>query len=167
MKNNFWIKRNRFTPAAVVLMVLLPLAVALICLCIGRMNLSVSQVTQTLFLAVRGEGRESQNYSIIMNLRLPRILMAIIVGAGLTCAGATFQALFSNPLATPDILGVTSGTCVGAILSILLGLGILPTQLIALAFGLVSVWITIRLAGGKAHCYCRKSYTFHNNNVDK
>ena len=149
MKNNFWIKRNRFTPAAVVLMVLLPLAVALICLCIGRMNLSVSQVTQTLFLAVRGEGRESQNYSIIMNLRLPRILMAIIVGAGLTCAGATFQALFSNPLATPDILGVTSGTCVGAILSILLGLGILPTQLIALAFGLVSVWITIRLAGGK------------------
>ena len=82
-----------------------------------------------------------------MNLRLPRILMAIIVGAGLTCAGNTFQSLFSNPLATPDILGVTSGTCVGAILAIILSCGILGTQLIALAFGLVSVLFTIKIAG--------------------
>ena len=73
--------------------------------------------------------------------------MAIIVGAGLTCAGNTFQSLFSNPLATPDILGVTSGTCVGAILAIILSCGILGTQLIALAFGLVSVLFTIKIAG--------------------
>ena len=54
-----------------------------------------------------GSATNVQNYSIAINLRLPRILMAIIVGAGLTCAGNTFQSLFSNPLATPDILGVT------------------------------------------------------------
>lgn len=73
--------------------------------------------------------------------------MAIIVGAGLTCAGNTFQSLFSNPLATPDILGVTSGTCVGAILAIILSCSILETQLIALVFGLISVCFTLKVAG--------------------
>lgn len=148
MKDSIWIKKNHFTLPAIVLMVLLPLVTALICMCIGRMNLSVSDVVGTLAGALRGE-RNSQNYSIIINLRAPRVLMAVIVGAGLTCAGDTFQSLFSNPLATPDILGVTSGTCVGAILAILLGLGIMETQLIALLFGLASVWITMTLARDK------------------
>lgn len=53
---------------------------------------------------------------------------------------------FSNPLATPDVLGVTSGTCVGAIIAIIMSMGIMETQLLALAFGLFSVWITMVLA---------------------
>ena len=149
MKNTIWIRNNHFTPLAMVMMIVLPLATALICLCTGRMNLSVGDVADTLIRAFFHGDRSSQNYSIVVNLRLPRILMAVIVGAGLTCAGDTFQSLFSNPLATPDILGVTSGTCVGAILAILLSKGILETQLIALIFGLASVWVTIRLAGNK------------------
>ena len=149
MKNTIWIRNNHFTPLAMVMMIVLPLATALICLCIGRMNLSVGDVADTLIRAFLHGDRSSQNYSIVVNLRLPRILMAVIVGAGLTCAGDTFQSLFSNPLATPDILGVTSGTCVGAILAILLSKGILETQIIALIFGLASVWVTIRLAGNK------------------
>lgn len=147
MKNNFWIKRNHFTVWAVLIMILLPIVTALICLCIGRMMIPVTDVIKVLKDAILYGIKDSQNYSIIVNLRAPRILMAVIVGAGLTCAGNTFQALFSNPLATPDILGVTSGTCVGAILAILLSCGIIETQLIALVFGLISVWITIRLAG--------------------
>ena len=149
MKNTIWIRNNHFTPLAMVMMIVLPLATALICLCIGRMNLSVGDGADTLIRAFLHGDRSSQNYSIVVNLRLPRILMAVIVGAGLTCAGDTFQSLFSNPLATPDILGVTSGTCVGAILAILLSKGILETQIIALIFGLASVWVTIRLAGNK------------------
>lgn len=149
MKNTIWIRNNHFTPLAMVMMIILPLATALICLCIGRMNLSVGDVADTLIRAFLHGDRSSQNYSIVVNLRLPRILMAVIVGAGLTCAGDTFQSLFSNPLATPDILGVTSGTCVGAILAILLSKGILETQIIALIFGLASVWVTIRLASNK------------------
>lgn len=147
MKNNFWIKRNHFTVWAVLIMILLPIVTALICLCIGRMMIPVTDVIKVLKDAILYGIKDSQNYSIIVNLRAPRILMAVIVGAGLTCAGNTFQALFSNPLATPDILGVTSGTCVGAILAILLSCGIIETQLIALVFGLISVWITIKLAG--------------------
>ncbi len=147
MKNNCLIKKGRFTPLAVILMFVLPVVIGLGCICVGRMEIPISDVFKTIGAIFTGQETDIQNYSIIVNLRLPRILMAIIVGAGLTCAGNTFQSLFSNPLATPDILGVTSGTCVGAILAIILSCGILGTQLIALAFGLVSVLFTIKIAG--------------------
>ena len=147
MRNTIWIKNGKFTKTAIILMLLLPVFTSVICLCLGRMNVPAADVLAALGdMLFEGEG-SSRNYSIIVNLRLPRILMAIIVGAGLTCAGDSFQSLFSNPLATPDILGVSSGTCVGAILAIILSCGILETQLIALAFGLCSVWFTLRIAG--------------------
>ena len=147
MNDNFLIKRGHFTPLAILLMILLPLVTALICICLGRMNVPIGDVIAVFRDVLTGNEGHAQNYSIVINLRLPRILMAIIVGAGLTCAGNTFQSLFSNPLATPDILGVTSGTCVGAILAIILSCGILETQLIALAFGLASVFFTLKIAG--------------------
>ena len=147
MNDNFLIKRGHFTPLAILFMILLPLVTALICICLGRMNVPVGDVITVFRDVFTGNEGHAQNYSIVINLRLPRILMAIIVGAGLTCAGNTFQSLFSNPLATPDILGVTSGTCVGAILAIILSCGILETQLIALAFGLASVFFTLKIAG--------------------
>ena len=147
MKDTIWIHKGRFSPLAIILMLVLPIVTALLCLCFGRMNVPVGEVLAVLKAAAAGQADKGQNYSIVMNLRLPRILMAIIVGAGLTCAGNAFQCLFSNPLATPDILGVTSGTCVGAILAIILSCSILETQLIALVFGLASVVFTLKIAG--------------------
>ena len=147
MKDSFLIKKGRFTPLAVIAMILLPTVTGILCICFGRMKLPVSDVINSICSIFTGEIDNLQVYSVVVNLRLPRILMAIIVGAGLTCAGDTFQSLFSNPLATPDILGVTSGTCVGAILAIILSCSILETQLIALVFGLVSVFFTLKIAG--------------------
>ena len=147
MKDSFLIKKGRFTPIAVIAMILLPIVTGILCMCFGRMKLPVSDVLAAISSIFTGEIDNLQTYSVVVNLRLPRILMAIIVGAGLTCAGDTFQSLFSNPLATPDILGVTSGTCVGAILAIILSCSILETQLIALIFGLVSVFFTLKIAG--------------------
>lgn len=147
MKDSFLIKKGRFTPFAVIAMILLPTVTGILCMCFGRMKLPVSDVIGSIYSIFTGEIDNLQTYSVVVNLRLPRILMAIIVGAGLTCAGDTFQSLFSNPLATPDILGVTNGTCVGAILAIILSCGILETQLIALVFGLISVFFTLKIAG--------------------
>ena len=147
MKDSFLIKKGRFTPFAVIAMILLPTVTGILCMCFGRMKLPVSDVIGSICSIFTGEIDNLQVYSVVVNLRLPRILMAIIVGAGLTCAGDTFQSLFSNPPATPDILGVTSGTCVGAILAIILSCSILETQLIALVFGLVSVFFTLKIAG--------------------
>ena len=143
MNDTPFIKKGRFTALSVALMFLLPIATALICLCVGRMSVPLGDVIRAIRGLFTGETAGVQNYSIIVNLRLPRILMAIVVGAGLTCAGNAYQALFSNPLATPDILGVTSGTCVGAILAIILSCSIFET----LAFGLLSVWFTLKIAG--------------------
>lgn len=128
-------------------MMLLPVITGIFCLCFGRMNLSVREVITALTAMIHGNPESVKNYAIVVNMRLPRIIMAVIVGAGLTCAGDTYQSLFSNPLATPDILGVTSGTCVGAILAIILSCSIIETQMIALVFGLASVWFTLCVAG--------------------
>lgn len=121
MNDNFLIKRGHFTPLAILLMILLPLVTSLICICLGRMNVPVGDVIAVFRDVLTGNEGHAQNYSIVINLRLPRILMAIIVGAGLTC--------------------------VGAILAIILSCGILETQLIALAFGLASVFFTLKIAG--------------------
>ena len=81
-------------------------------------------------------------YTVIFNVRLPRIILAAVVGAGLSCAGAAFQGLFSNPLATPDTLGVASGASFGAVLAMLIGGNMIGIQGMALIFGLISCLIT-------------------------
>ncbi len=81
---------------------------------------------------------------ILFQVRLPRILIALLVGAGLSIAGASLQGLFQNPLVSPDILGVCSGSGFGAALGILLtsGSGILTT-ILSFVFGLISVLLTL------------------------
>lgn len=149
MKDTIWIKKGRFTLLAILLMMLLPIVTSLVCLCIGRMQLSPVEVLEGLRGFIDVSFRGIKNYTVVCNVRTPRVLMAIIVGAGLACAGATYQSLISNPLATPDILGVTSGTSVGAIIAIILSFGMIETQLVALLFGLGSVLFTIKISGNK------------------
>ncbi len=66
--------------------------------------------------------RDSASYQIIWMVRLPRVFLAVIVGAALSIAGASFQAILRNPLAEPYILGISSGGALGAVLSIFLGI---------------------------------------------
>lgn len=75
-------------------------------------------------LGLKGTGTETER-TIILSLRVPRALLAGLVGAGLSVAGTIFQALLRNPLADPYILGVSSGAAVGAIVAILMGLSTL------------------------------------------
>ena len=75
----------------------------------------------------------------VLNIRLPRILLACLVGCCLSAAGTSYQSVFQNPMASPDILGATAGACFGAALSILLGLGRVWTVLFAFAFGILTV----------------------------
>ena len=146
---NFIFNKSYFSKKAILVLILFPLVIAIICIAIGRLYIPVPKVVDTISKLILGKEIDAQLYSIIVNLRMPRIIMAMIVGAGLTCAGAAFQSLFSNPLATPDILGVTSGTCLGAIAAMLLSLDLVSVQLIGLVCGLFSVYITIKVAGDK------------------
>ena len=62
-------------------------------------------------------GLDAHVASVVIDIRLPRILMGVLVGAGLSLAGAAYQTVFSNPLVSPDLLGVSSGAGFGAALS--------------------------------------------------
>lgn len=88
-------------------------------------------------------------YKTIWNLRIPRILLALLVGAGLSTAGCAFQSLFANPLATPDTLGVASGASFGAALGILLGFDMLGMQATSFLMGALAVALTWLGGSGK------------------
>ena len=121
---------------------ILPFLAALICLGIGRYSMSVSETVTTLFSRFTNAKVDNTAYTVIFNVRLPRIILAAVVGAGLSCAGAAFQGLFSNPLATPDTIGVASGASFGAVLAMLIGGNMIGIQGMALIFGLISCLIT-------------------------
>jgi iron complex transport system permease protein len=84
--------------------------------------------------------------TIVMQIRLPRSILAMFVGAGLAASGAAYQGMFRNPLVSPDILGVTAAAGFGAAVALLLSRNALELQLIAFAFGLVGVLLTYLLA---------------------
>ena len=133
-----------------ILLIIMPIAALFIALCIGRISISPSEVFDTIMSKFSSDYEVSQiMYKTIWTIRMPRILLAILVGAGLSCAGCAFQSLFANPLATPDTLGVASGSSFGAALGILLGLGMVGMQLTSLAFGAVAVFLTWLSGSGK------------------
>jgi iron complex transport system permease protein len=75
-------------------------------------------------------------------IRMPRIFAAVLIGAALAAAGSAYQALFRNPMVSPDLLGASGGAGVGASLGILLSWSIIEVQLVAFAFGLAAVVVT-------------------------
>lgn len=81
--------------------------------------------------------------SIIMDIRVPRILLAILIGAALSTSGAVFQAMFVNPLVSPGILGVLSGASFGAALGMLLSNNWFVVQVFAFLFGFIAVGFAI------------------------
>ena len=113
---------------------------------VGRYIISPYEVSGILLDGLRGEAGDGMEYSVVWNLRLPRTLLNCFVGAGLAVAGAAFQGIFRNPLVSPDVLGVSSGAAFGAALGILLsGMNHLATVM-ALLFGIASVFMTYTLS---------------------
>jgi len=114
---------------------------------VGRYPVSVSEIVSVML----GRDASPNVETIVMQVRGPRVLAALIVGAALAAAGTAYQGMFRNPLVSPDILGVSTGAALGAVLGIFLSQGILVIQLFAFAGGLAAVglvyWIGSRLRG--------------------
>ena len=134
----------------IVLLILIPIAVSFAALCIGRMQIAPIDVIHSILNKFGGSYEvNAQTEQVLWTMRFPRILLGLLVGAGLSAAGAAYQSLFSNPLATPDTLGVASGASFGAALAILVGLGMGGIQVSALVFGLAAVMLTFLSGSGK------------------
>ncbi|HEU4952735.1 MAG TPA: iron ABC transporter permease [Holophagaceae bacterium] len=112
-------------------------------LAVGELRLSLAQIWAGL------RGTDELAHTVIWNLRLPRALVAVAVGAGLAASGVVMQALFRNPLASPDLLGVSSGGALGAVIALSFGFGaenLVAVPLCALAGAFLAVALVLMLA---------------------
>ena len=125
---------EKLKPLHIALLVVLPVICAAACLCVGRMALTLREVLSALL--------GGENCAVVRSMRLPRILLAGLVGAGLSVSGCVFQSMFSNPLATPDTLGVASGASFGAALALLMGFKLVGVQITAFVFGAAAIALT-------------------------
>lgn len=118
------------------------LLVALLSLSMGDYQLSPARLWQTLW----GGGERIEDY-VVFRVRLPRLAMAIVVGAALGIAGALLQGLLGNPLASPDLLGISGGSSVAAVFALLV-IGTTGPMLAVAAFvGGIAVAALLLLAG--------------------
>lgn len=126
------------------------LAALLVCLFVvsltfGRYPVPLLQVIRILlsslfpFLRIAKTWTASM-YAAVVNIRLPRVATACLVGCCLSTSGAAYQGVFQNPMASPDLLGATSGAAFGAALAILMGLGSQMITVLAFAFSLFTVF---------------------------
>ena len=117
------------------------LALFLLSFVVGRYGVPLGQVVRILLSGMLPlEQTWTDNMAIaVLNVRLPRILLACLVGCGLSAAGTGYQTVFQNPMAAPDILGASSGACFGAALAILTGQGAVMITVFAFLASLLSV----------------------------
>lgn len=92
------------------------LIAAVVSICVGKYQITVSEIASILFRG--GEGVSDMSVRVFTTLRLPRTLMAVMAGIGLGLAGSVYQIIFKNPLASPDIIGVAGGANLGAAIAI-------------------------------------------------
>jgi iron complex transport system permease protein len=129
-------------------MILVPLAALYVSLLVGRFYVPAGAVVRILsshFLPVSPNWPASME-TIVLQIRLPRAVMAMFVGAGLSISGAAYQGMFRNPLVSPDILGVAAASGFGAALALLCSSGAAGVELTAFLFGILGVGLTYFLA---------------------
>ncbi len=128
---------------SMVLLVFLPIILFFASFLMGRYPVSPVDVVKTILSPIFPQLSVSSTVNtIVWQIRLPRILAALLVGASLSMAGTAFQGIFKNPLVSSDLLGVSNGAGFGAAIAILLSGSGAVIQIFAFIFGIISVSIT-------------------------
>lgn len=117
------------------------IAMLLAAFCLGRYSVSVADVVKILLSKIIPIQKtwDATTEGVILTLRLPRIVAALLIGGAFVLSGAAYQGVFKNPLVSPDLLGVSSGASVGAALMILFNNGKIETQIGAFIGGIIAV----------------------------
>ncbi|OIQ60578.1 putative ABC transporter permease protein [Moorella thermoacetica] len=131
----------------------LPLLVFLFSFPLGRYPISPGQLLTILAAKVFpiAPTWPATLETVVFQVRLPRMLAAMLVGAALATAGAAYQGMFKNPLVSPDILGASAGAGFGAALAIYFSLGVVGIQVSSFLFGLLAVGLTWALSSRIRH----------------
>ena len=135
-------RRNRVTIMALLISLI---ALILVCLCVGKYSISPGECLKILFGKLTGAhpSWDGMDENMLIGVRLPRVMAAVIVGAALALSGAVYQGIFKNPLVSPDFLGVSSGACVGAAIAILMAFPSGLVQVSAFFGGIAAVFLTL------------------------
>lgn len=131
-----------------ILIALSPAVCFLFSMSIGHYEISAYEVLDMLFSKlVASEMRYGEMMqTVVFEVRLPRVILAMTVGCSLSVSGAVYQCVFKNPMASPNILGTSSGAGLGTALAIIFSFGAVYTQMISFAFGLLAVAITYAIS---------------------
>lgn len=121
---NYLNKRESLRSGILISALLILIFLSLVSLCIGSAHLTLAEVNKIVFSRFRGEGASiisPGKYSVIWDIRLPRILMALLCGASLSTGGVAMQGILRNPLVSPYTLGISAASAFGASLAIIGG----------------------------------------------
>lgn len=134
---------SRFAATFIALAIVLFVS-ALITVSIGHYSYNPADVLRCIWDAITGQDQFDASMPVVLvNIRLPRLVAALIVGSALSMSGAVYQGVFRNPLVSPDILGVSNGACVGAAIAIVFGFSFVTQQIFAFVFGMIAVGIAV------------------------
>ena len=114
----------------------------IIAICAGRYTMNLNDISNAIFQ----KGLNSQVDTVVWNIRLPRIIMSVLIGAGLSVSGVCLQAMFGNPLVSAHTLGVSYSAGFGAALGILIFNNFLYIQVLATLMGFLGMFITYRMS---------------------
>lgn len=131
MSNNK--KKNKYFIKFIIVSIIF-LVIVIISLFIGRYKLNFNDIVLILI----GKSNDIST-NLVINIRIPRIILAILIGSCLSISGCAYQVIFSNPIVSPDILGASSGAGFGASLGILLSFSYFGISLFAFVFGIIAV----------------------------
>ena len=131
-----------------ILIALSPVVCFLFSMSIGHYEISAYEVLDMLFSKLTASEMRygDMMQTVIFEVRLPRVILAMMVGCSLSVSGAVYQCVFKNPMASPNILGTSSGAGLGTALAIIFSFGAVYTQMISFAFGLLAVAITYAIS---------------------
>lgn len=125
-------------------LILIPIISFLFSITLGRYSITISDIFQILLAKLLGKATDYPKVleTVIFQVRIPRVLAAMIIGSSLSISGSVYQGMFKNPMVSPDLLGTSAGAGFGAALGILLSYSSLGIQGLSFAFGLLAVFLT-------------------------
>ncbi len=126
-----------------IIMIAFFITVFIVSFAVGRYPVPLNQVPKILaspFISMEKTWAKEME-TVVLQVRLPRIVAAVLIGAALSSAGAVYQGLFRNPMVSPEVLGASSGAGFGAALGILLAAGYFRITLLSFIFGVIAVFL--------------------------
>lgn len=128
------------------ILIVVPIALFLWSFTLGRYPISYQELISTMYWHFQDPSKiaDPNMQTVLFNIRIPRVLVVLMVGAGMSMAGSAYQGMFRNPLVSPDILGASAGAGFGAALAIILNQPVSQIQLFAFIGGIFAVFFATR-----------------------